>query len=112
RFPFVVQAPAGGGGAAARVDPAAFEAWWNPAEVTIQRADATSPLFSLADLRTSLVPWLLALACLVYALEMFFVHYLCPRANPALTEKDAARRIASRSGVESGRRSTVKPASV
>jgi hypothetical protein len=31
-------------------------------------------------------PWLLGLAAALLLLETFFVHWLCPRANPTLAE--------------------------
>lgn len=84
-FPFVVQAddttrlPG-------RIDEETLQAWWSPADVQMVRYEPGTDLVAAVTDRRSLVPWLLALAAFFFALEMFFVHWLCPRANPALSQ--------------------------
>lgn len=91
RFPFVVQ-PESAAHFPGRVDPQTLRAWWAPAEVEILRPDSADEVTLATDARWLLTPWLLALAALLLAAEMFFVHYLCPRANPALSGSVVNRR--------------------
>ena len=41
--------------------------------------------------RIMLLPWLALLAAVFFMLEMFFVHWLCPRMNPATIDSRTSR---------------------
>jgi hypothetical protein len=85
-FPVVVQST-GSDSMLARVDEATLRTWWEPAEFSffVPVGGSTPP--GLAVTRVSLEPWMLLLACLMLLAEMFFVHWLCPQMNPAVTSQ-------------------------
>jgi hypothetical protein len=66
------------------MDTTALARWWEPQSFevvtteTLHGATAASAII--------LWPWLLGLAAVLLLLEMFFVHWMCPRANPTLAE--------------------------
>jgi hypothetical protein len=66
------------------IDPAILKKWWEPANVEIVAPDTAARLPGVSDKRVALWPWLVALACLVFLAEMYFVHRLCPRMNPGV----------------------------
>jgi hypothetical protein len=78
---FVVQT-ARGDSAIAPIDPELLRTWWQPATVTIARAD--DERFVASTARTSLVAWAAILAAALLAAEVLLVHRLCPRMNPQL----------------------------
>lgn len=91
-FPFVVQ-PDQAANLPRRMNEQALGSWWEPADVSVlQPASPEEALAATDAARWLMTPWLLALAALLLAAEMFFVHYLCPRANPALSESVINRR--------------------
>lgn len=85
-FPIVVQST-GSDSMLARVDEETLRTWWEPAEFSFFVPVGGSTPDSLSVTRVSLEPWMLALACLMLLAEMFFVHWLCPQMNPAVTSK-------------------------
>ena len=82
-FPFVVQ-PGRDESLLLRGNRESLRAWWAPADVRFLTADPETGDLDLVDTRVLLDPWLMVLACLILAAEMFFVHWLCPRVNPAV----------------------------
>lgn len=80
--------------------------WWKPAKLEIMKPAAMSSALSAGAGRINLEPWLIMLAGLVLLAEMFLVHWLCPRVNPALAASRTHRRgfvppLKSREGVPS-----------
>ena len=72
-------------------DPATLTSWFAPATIDVLDADAAAKqLAGTAEL--TLWPWLVGLAGIVLIAEMFFVHWLCPRMNPALASVVVHRR--------------------
>ena len=65
-------------------DTAMLKKWWEPADLKIIGPDAALKGRLSTSERVALWPWLIALACLALAAEMFFVHWLCPRMNPGI----------------------------
>jgi len=70
-----------------------FRAWWSPLDIKREQpqATATTPAVS-TDRRVALEPWLMALAGVCLLAEMFLVHWLCPRMNPAISVSHHRRR--------------------
>jgi hypothetical protein len=82
-FSFVVQVGRGDS-VLTPLDAATLQKWWEPALCDFLKPE---------DLRQSLIahqgpfplwPALLAAACAALLAEMFLVHWLCPRVNPAV----------------------------
>jgi len=82
-FPFVVQ-PLHADFRLARADERTLQQWWSPQELQIVNADSATSVGALASQRVILDRWIIALACLFLAAEMFFVHWLCPKVNPTV----------------------------
>ena len=74
------------------LDADTLRAWWSPARLDIVKPSTFEAALNAADGRVALEPWLALLAGLVLAAEMFLVHWLCPRINPALTSSIVRRR--------------------
>lgn len=91
RFPVVVQA---GGGESVMVpaDAQTLGAWWEPASFNVIRPDARTGRVELKVERMLLEPWLIVAACAVLLAEMFFVHWLCPKMNPAVMSASVVSR--------------------
>ncbi len=89
-FPFVVQSPAVGS-LPSRIDPAILADWWQPADFAAVPYEPGERLILAAAGRWVISPLLLAAAAMVFLLEMFFVHWLCPRANPVLSQSNISR---------------------
>ena len=91
RFPIVVQA---GGGESVMVpaDVQTLGAWWEPANFNVIRPDARTGRVELKVERMLLEPWLIVAACAVLLAEMFFVHWLCPKMNPAVVSASIVAR--------------------
>jgi hypothetical protein len=68
----------------APADPDTIRAWWSPAKMELVKPSAFAAALATDDGRLMLEPWLLLLAGLVFLAEMFLVHWLCPRINPAV----------------------------
>jgi hypothetical protein len=86
---FVVQADRGDS-PLAQVEPDTLRAWWQPASLELLKpADIR---VAAATGRFSLEPWLVLAAALVLMTEMFLVHWLCPRVNPAVAAAPPRRR--------------------
>ncbi|MDP7396119.1 MAG: BatA and WFA domain-containing protein [Lentisphaeria bacterium] len=66
------------------IDTELLGSWWAPADFTV--VNAASELEQLSKTtHLALSPWLICLACLLLLTEMYLVHRLCPRLNPAVT---------------------------
>ncbi|MGE0608135.1 MAG: VWA domain-containing protein [Pirellulales bacterium] len=88
---FVVNAGRGD----SRLQPLVAESlrqWWQPADLQVEQPSAVAAVATGHDGRLALEPWLIALASLVLLAEMFLVHWLCPRINPALSSSHKRRR--------------------
>lgn len=87
---FVVQ-PGRGDSRLASSDAEQLRAWWSPLEIDIEQPQSSEPSVK-ADDRVVLEPWLIATALLCLIAEMFFVHWLCPKMNPAISESHHRRK--------------------
>jgi hypothetical protein len=74
------------------MDTALLQRWWEPADFAVIPADALKQHLDAESSRSALWPWLLLLAGLVLLVEMYFVHRLCPQANPKLVTNLVALR--------------------
>lgn len=73
------------------IDLPTLKKWWEPANVELIAGD-NNTVSQVADAgRVMLLPWLALLAAGILLLEMFFVHWLCPRMNPATIESRTSR---------------------
>ena len=73
------------------IDLPTLKKWWEPASVELISGDSANPA-NVADAgRIMLLPWLALLAAVFFMLEMFFVHWLCPRMNPATIDSRTSR---------------------
>ena len=66
------------------IDTELLGSWWAPADFAVVNADSELEQLSKAT-HLTLSPWLMCLACLLFIAEMYLVHRLCPRLNPAVT---------------------------
>ena len=66
------------------IDTELLGSWWAPADFTVVNADSKLEQLSKTT-HLTLSPWLICLACLLFLAEMYLVHRLCPRLNPAVT---------------------------
>lgn len=90
-FPFVVNVGTADS-TLTPADPATLAAWFAPAAIDVLDAEATGKHLARSTAELTLWPWLVALAGIVLIAEMFFVHWLCPRMNPALASGVVHRR--------------------
>lgn len=75
------------------IDGEALRSWWSPMPTEIVKASADSAgKPTMSDGRRALETPLLVAACLVLLAEMFFVHWLCPKVNPALAASPGRRK--------------------
>lgn len=88
---FVVQ-PGRGDSRLEPFDAEKFRAWWSPVEIKVERAENSAANPRASDQRVAWEPWLVALACLLFVMEMFLAHWMCPRMNPALSTSHHRRR--------------------
>jgi hypothetical protein len=65
--------------------------WWEPVALETVSPEMVGKLAS-AQSRYALWPWLIALGGLLLLAEMFFVHWLCPKVNPALAQSNVPRQ--------------------
>lgn len=101
-FPFVVQSPPQPS-LPSRIDPTVLSEWWQPTSFTAVSHDPGEPLILAGTGRWMISPALLVAAALVFLLEMFFVHWLCPRANPTLSQSNISRHgFFAKSGSSAG----------
>ncbi len=100
-LPIVVQVSRGDS-VLAPMDAALLKQWWKPASCEVIRGDDLVQHLGAAGSRHGLWPWLLLLAGFVLLVETYFVHHLCPRANPKLAQNLVAPRGLSRSPVPEG----------
>jgi len=77
------------------IEPELLRTWWQPATVTLAKAD---DIRTAAIERTSLVAWAVILAALLWGVEMLLVHRLCPRMNPQLATSVVTHRRTHTSG--------------
>jgi hypothetical protein len=103
-LPFVVN-PAPDEGLLARADEDMLRSWWKPARFRMTKVNPVSGRIPLAGTRWQLDPLLIVLACLTLLAEMFFVHWLCPKVNPTVTQGS----VVARDGFFGGRETTVAP---
>lgn len=87
---FVVQ-PGRGDSRLLPLDPDTLREWWAPAPLSVEKP-STAAAAAIVDDRWALEPWLVGLACLVFLAEMFLVHWLCPRINPAVSQSHVRRK--------------------
>lgn len=66
------------------IDTELLGSWWAPADFAVVNADSELEQLSKTT-HLALSPWLICLACLLFLAEMYLVHRLCPRLNPAVT---------------------------
>ena len=95
------------------MDAAALTKWWEPADFEVIGPDAARARLAPTD-RWNLWPWLVALAGVLLLLELWLVHRLCPRVNPAVVEIVGAQgqpvaALADARGVTSGSAARVRP---
>lgn len=90
-FPFVVQASRGDSDLTPQ-DAAALKKWWEPADFAVVEPKELASASALHSGRRSLWPALMLTAGVLLLAEMFFVHWLCPRVNPALATSIIGRR--------------------
>lgn len=83
RFPFVVQ-PDGRDSVLARADQEQVESWWAPVPVRVLRPAPKTATLELPETGFSMEPWLIAFASVVFLVEMYLVHRLCPVAHSAV----------------------------
>lgn len=81
RFPFVVQSGRNDS-LLLRTEEETLRSWWAPSDFNVVRPESYSSGIELSRTRITLDPWLMILACIALLAEMFFVHRLCPHANP------------------------------
>jgi hypothetical protein len=74
------------------IDLETLRAWWLPAKFELVKPATFARALAFTDDRMIFEPGLLLLAALVFLAEMFFVHWLCPRIDPALAVSPARRR--------------------
>jgi hypothetical protein len=79
----------------APADPATLAEWWQPAPFEVLTPDAARRELAESTGGVGLWPWLLVVAGLLFAAEMYFVHRLCPQMNPAVAEPFVRRRGAT-----------------
>lgn len=77
------------------METAALKQWWEPIACEIVRGDKLADQLETSGGRAALWPWLIFLAGLLLVAEMYFVHRLCPRADPKLTHNLITPRAAS-----------------
>lgn len=58
--------------------------WWEPASLTVLTPGDAVRAIQNKTASVKLWPWLIALGGLLLIVEMYLVHYLCPRMNPTL----------------------------
>ncbi len=73
-------------------DGKTLAAWWQPASFEIIGAEAFAEGPGATASRFVVWPWLIVAAGLLFLAEMFFVHRLCPRVNPAVAEAVVHKR--------------------
>jgi hypothetical protein len=88
---FVVQAPRGDSPLTA-ADPEALRPWFGAVPFERVTADEFARTVTAPPERRALWPWLVALAGLVFAAEMYFVHRLCPSVAPTAVTTPLIRR--------------------
>lgn len=93
-FRFVVQV-GGRDGTLARADDQTLTSWWAPFTYEIIKANDDKKGLSVAGGRMLLEPWMVIVACLFLLVEMFFVHWLCPRMNPSVVSASVLTRRGS-----------------
>jgi hypothetical protein len=74
------------------LDPDTLRSWWSPVKLDLVKPSSFGTALAAADSRLMFEPTLLLLAALVFLAEMFLVHWLCPRIDPALAISSAHRR--------------------
>lgn len=90
-YPFVVNVATSDSTLVA-AEPSTLAGWFEPIPVDVIDAEAAGKQLAWSATEITLWPWLVGLAGLVFIAEMFFVHWLCPRMNPALTSMVVTRR--------------------
>jgi len=88
---FVVQ-PSRAESAMGAIDTETLRSWWQPANFELLKPTSFDAVLDATESRLALEPWLMILAGLVFLAEMFLVHWLCPRINPALAASSGRRR--------------------
>jgi hypothetical protein len=88
---FVVN-PGHGDSVLTPTDAAALTGWFASTPVDVVEPDAISKRLAWSTSELTLWPWLVGLAAAALIAEMFFVHWLCPRMNPALASVVVHRR--------------------
>jgi hypothetical protein len=88
---FVVNAGAGDS-VLAPTDSTALAAWFEPVPLEVIDPEAATARLAWSTTEITLWPWLVGLAGVLLIAEMFFVHWLCPRMNPALANVVVHRR--------------------
>jgi len=81
-FAFVIHV-APGDSVLTPMDGKTLTKWWRPVSFDVLTADAAGEELLPKGGRFVLWPWLVLLAGLLLLAEMYFVHRLCPRVNPA-----------------------------
>lgn len=89
-FAFVVNAGRGDS-VLTPMDTAALAKWWEPLSLEVLTPEAATRGAAKGG-PVVLWPWLVGLAAGLLLLEMFCVHWLCPKANPTLAEVVVHRR--------------------
>jgi hypothetical protein len=90
-FPFVVNVGTGDS-MMTPADPATLESWFSPVALDVLDPEATAKQLARSTAEVTLWPWLVGFAGVVLIAEMFFVHWLCPKTNPALASVVVHRR--------------------
>jgi hypothetical protein len=90
-FPFVVNVGTADS-TLTPADPATLSAWFAPVSLDVLDPEAASAQLARSTSEVTLWPWLVALGAMMLIFEMFFVHWLCPRMNPALASVVVHRR--------------------
>src|SRR5205814_6264297 len=74
------------------MDTAALGQWFAPQSFEVLTPDAVGGALGSGARPVVLWPWLMGLAAGLLLLETFFVHWLCPKANPKLADVVVHRR--------------------
>ena len=74
------------------LDAAILAQWWRPVPCEVRGPDDAARRLDQSGSALPLWPWLVGLGAVLLLLETYFVHRLCPRANPTTAQNIVHRR--------------------